>query len=78
MIKSRRMIWAGHVARMERNDYSFLVGNSEGKRPLRRSGCRREDNIKMDLREKVWGIMDWIYQAWRRDQWRAVVNLWIP
>jgi hypothetical protein len=53
MIKSRRMRWAGHVARMgeTRNAYRILVGKPEGKRPLRRSRCRWVDNIKIHLRE---------------------------
>jgi hypothetical protein len=53
MIKSRRMRWAGHVARMglKRNAYRILVGNPEGKRPLGRPKRRWVDNIKMDLRE---------------------------
>jgi hypothetical protein len=51
-IKSRRMRWAGHVARMGegRNVYRVLVGKSEVKRPLGRQRCRWEDGIKMDLR----------------------------
>ena len=51
VIKSRRMRWAGHVARMgERGDvYMFLVRKPEGKRPLGRPRRRWEDNIKMDL-----------------------------
>jgi hypothetical protein len=53
MIKSRRMRWAGQVARMgkKRNAYRILVGKPEGKRPLGRSRRRWMDNIKMDLRE---------------------------
>jgi hypothetical protein len=56
-IKSRRMRWAGHVARMgeERNVYRALMGKSEGKRPLERPRRRREDGIRMDLREIGWG-----------------------
>jgi hypothetical protein len=52
-IKWREMRWAGHVARMgeERNVYRVLVGKPEGKRPLERPRRRREDGIKMDLRE---------------------------
>jgi hypothetical protein len=50
------------------------VGKPEGKRPLRRLRCRWVDNIKMDLREKGWGGMDWIYLAQDRDQWRALLN----
>jgi hypothetical protein len=51
IIKSRRMRWAGHVARMgeNRNVYRLLVGKPEGKRPLGRPRRRWIDNIKMDL-----------------------------
>jgi hypothetical protein len=50
------------------------MGKREGKRPLRRRRCRRMDNIKMDLREKGWGGMDWIDLAQDSDQWKALVN----
>jgi hypothetical protein len=55
--KSRRMRWAEHVTRMGegRNVYRFLMGKPEGKRPLERPRRRREDGIKMDLREIGWG-----------------------
>jgi hypothetical protein len=58
MIKSRRMGWAWHVARMveKRNAYRILVGKPEGKRPRR----RWVDNIKMYLRETGWDGTDWI------------------
>jgi hypothetical protein len=50
IIKSRRMRWAGHVARMvNRNAYRLLVGKPEGKRPLGRPRRRWMDNIRMDL-----------------------------
>jgi hypothetical protein len=51
-VKSRRMRWVGHVARMgeERKLYKVLVGKPEGKRPLERPRCRREDGIRMYLR----------------------------
>jgi hypothetical protein len=57
VIKSRRMRWVGHVARMgERRDaYRILVGRREGRRPLGRPRRRWEDNIKMDLQEVGWG-----------------------
>jgi hypothetical protein len=60
MIKSRRMRWAGHVARMgeKRNAYRILMGMPEGKRPLGRPRCMWVDNIKMDLREIGWDGMD--------------------
>jgi hypothetical protein len=47
------------------NAYRILVGKQEKKRPLGRPICRREGNIKTDLREIVWGSMDWIYLAQR-------------
>ena len=57
VIKSRRMKWVGHVARMggRRGAYRVLVGKPEGKRPLGRPRYRWEDNIKMDLQELGWG-----------------------
>jgi hypothetical protein len=54
VIKSGRMRWAGHIARMGRGVYRVLVGKSEGKRPFGRPRCRWEDNIKMDLLEGGW------------------------
>jgi hypothetical protein len=76
IIKSRRMRWAGHVARMgeARNAYRIWGGKLEGKRPLGRPRRRWEDNIRMDLREIGWGGMDWIDLAQDRDQWRTLVN----
>jgi hypothetical protein len=54
VIKSRRMAWTEHVARMgEVNEYQILIGKSDGKRPLRRPRCKLEDNNKLDLREVV-------------------------
>jgi hypothetical protein len=51
-IKSRRMRWAGHVARVgeETNVYRVLMGKPEGKRPRERPRRRWEDGIRMDLR----------------------------
>jgi hypothetical protein len=48
IIKSRRMRWAGHVARMgeNENENRILIGKPEGKRPLRRPRCRWEDSNK--------------------------------
>jgi hypothetical protein len=76
IIKSRRMRWAGHIARMreKRNAYRLLVGKSEGKRPLGRPRCRWVDNIRMNLGEVGWGDVDWIDLAQDRNRWRAVVN----
>jgi hypothetical protein len=74
-VKSRRMRWAGHVARMgeERKVYKVLVGKPEGKRPLGRPRHRWEDGIRMDLRETGLGGVDWIRLAQDRGRWRAVV-----
>jgi hypothetical protein len=58
----------------KKNEYGDLVGKSESKRPLWRRRCRREDAVKMDVREVGWGGMDWIHLAQDRDQWRALVN----
>jgi hypothetical protein len=57
-IKSRRMRWAGHVARMGegRNVCRVLVGKSEGKRQLGRPRHRWEDGIRMNLKETGWGV----------------------
>jgi hypothetical protein len=76
VIKSRRLRWAGHVARMgeERGAYRILVGRPEGRRPLGRPRCRWEDNIKMDIREVGWEDMNWIDLAQDKDRWRALVN----
>jgi hypothetical protein len=69
MIESRRMRWAGHVARKgeKRNAYRTLVGMPEGKRPLRRPRRRWVDSIKMDLKEIRWDGMDWIDLTQNRD-----------
>jgi hypothetical protein len=53
---------------------SFLVGEPEGKGPLRRPRHRWVDNIKMDLAEVGWGGVDWMGLAQDRDKWRALVN----
>jgi hypothetical protein len=65
-IKSKRMRWAGHVARMGegRIMYRVLVGKPEGKRPLGRRRRRWEDGIKMNLREIGWGV--WSGFTWFR------------
>jgi hypothetical protein len=76
MIKSRRMRWVGHVARMGegRNLYRFLVGRPEGKRPLGRPRRGWEENIKMDLRETGINGPIWIQLAQDSVQWRTFVN----
>ena len=70
-LKSRRLRWAGHVARMDqfRNACRVSVGKPEGKRPLWRPRRRWEDNIRMDLREVGCDPGEWIDLAEYRDQW---------
>jgi hypothetical protein len=67
VIKSGRMRWAGHVARMVegRGAYRILVGRPEEMRPLGRPRCRWEDNIKMNLQKVGWGT------------WTGLIWLWI-
>jgi hypothetical protein len=66
VVKSRRMRWARHVARMEEESgvHKVLVGKPEGKSPLGRPRCRWEDNIKMDYQE-VGGVV-WTGWSWPR------------
>jgi len=84
VIKSRRMRWAGHVARMgeERGVHKVLVWKPEGRRPLGRPKRRWVDNIRMDLQEVGCGYMDWIGLVQDRDRWRtlvsAVMNIRVP
>ena len=84
VIKSRRIRWAGHVARMgeERGVHRVLVGKPEGRRQLLRPRRKWVDNIRMDLQEVGCVYMDWIGLAQDRDRWRALVsavmNLRVP
>ena len=84
VIKSGRMKWAGHVARMGegRGVYRVWVRKPEGKRLLWRPRRRWEDNIKMDLQEVGCGGMDKIELDQDRDRWwalvSAVMNLRVP
>ena len=77
VIKSRRMRWAEHVARMgERvSGYSVLVGGNLRERvPFGRARRRWDDNIKIDLHKVECGGMGWVDLAQDRDRWRALVN----
>jgi hypothetical protein len=84
MIKSRRMRWAGNVARMgeRRGVCRVLVGKPEEKRPLGRPRRRWEDNNKIDIQEVGCGRVEWIELAWDRERWwalvTAVMNLRVP
>ena len=76
VIKSRRLRWAGHVARMEEGKgvHKVLVGKLEGKRPLGRPRRRWEDNTKKDLQEVGRVCGDLMELAEDRDRWRALVS----
>jgi hypothetical protein len=76
VVKSKRMRWARHVARMGKNRvvHRVLVGKPEEKRPLERPRRRWEDNIKMDLQEVGGDRGNWMELAQDRDRWRALVG----
>jgi hypothetical protein len=76
VVKSRRMRWAGHVARTGEGTgvHRGLVGKPEGRRPLGRPRRRWEDNIKMDVEEMGGGCGDWMERAQDRDRWRTLVS----
>jgi len=75
VIKSRRMRWAGHVARMGEGRGVNLVGRPEGKRPLGRPRRRWKDNIKIGLREIGIDGAKWIQLVQDRVRCRAFVNM---
>ena len=76
VIKSRRMRWAGRVARMdeERGCIGSWWGNRRDRRPLERPRHRRVDNSRMDLQEVGCGYMDWIGLAQDRERWQTLVS----
>jgi hypothetical protein len=76
VIKSRWMRWVGHMTRFGGGErcYRVLVGRPEGKRPLGRSRCRWEDNIKMDFREIGIDEANWIQLAQDSVQWGAILS----
>jgi hypothetical protein len=73
--KSRKMRWAGNVARMgdSRGTYRVLVWRPERKSTIGRPSRRWEDNFKINLQEVGWG-MDWIDMVQNRVRWWALVN----
>ena len=76
VVKSRRLRWAGHVARMGegRSAYKILTGKLTGKRLLGRPRRRWEDNIRMDLEEIDINAGNRVDSAQDRNYWRALVN----
>jgi hypothetical protein len=76
VIKSRKMIWVGYVARMGemRNAYKILYQNLKGRRQVGRPRGRQEGNIKTDFKGLYFDDVRCIHLAQDRDQWRALVN----
>jgi hypothetical protein len=76
VVKSRRMRWARHVARMEegRDVYRVFVGRPEGKRALGRPRRWWEENIKISLKETGINRTNWIRLGQDTDRWRAFVS----
>ena len=77
MIKSRRLRWAGHVARMEEGKSAFkiLTVKPTRRRSLGRPRRRWEDNIRMDLEEiGIINAGNWVDSTQDRDYWSALVN----
>ena len=74
VMKSRRLRWAGHVARMEecRSAFKILTGKLTGRRPLGRPRCRWEDNIRIDLKEIDINTRNWVDSAQDRDYLRTL------
>ena len=76
VIKSRRLSWTGHVARMEegRSAFKILTGKPTGKRPLGRPRHKQDDNIRMDLKEIGINMRNWVDLAQDMDYWRVLVH----
>jgi len=75
VIKSRRLRWGGHIARIEvRNAFKILTGIPAGKIPLGRPRLRWEDNIKKDIKEIGVNTRNWVDLSQDRNYWRALVN----
>ena len=76
MIRARRLRWADHLVKVEegRTSFKILTDTLTGKRPLGRPRQRREDNIRIDLKEIGINTRNWVDPAQGRDYWRALVN----
>jgi len=77
VIRSRRMRWVGHVVHMEemRSSYKILGGRPEGKRPIGRPRHRWEDNIEMNLWERLYKFMNKTELVQDRVKWQASVSI---
>ena len=75
VIKSRRLRWAGHVARTEEGRIAFnLTGTPVGERNLERLKSNWDDNVRMDLKEIGFNTTNWVDSSQDKDYWRALVN----
>jgi hypothetical protein len=76
MIKSRRMIWAEHVARVENKGgaYSLLMGKPEGRNHLEDAVIDGKIILRWIFRKCESGGIGWIDLAEDRDRWQSVVN----
>ena len=76
MIKSRRLRWAGHVAKMEegRRAFKILTGTPVGNILLEKPKRRWKDNIRVNLKEIGIHMRNWVDLAQNRDNWRDLVN----
>jgi hypothetical protein len=76
VIKSIRLRWAGHVARMEegRSTFKILTVTPAGKKPSGSPRRRWEDNTRMDLDEIGIDTRNWVDSVQDRNYWRALVN----
>ena len=76
MIKSRRLRWAGDVAKMEedRTAFKILIVTPAGKKPLGRPRRRWEDNIRIYFKEMSINMRNWVDLALGRDYLIALVN----
>jgi hypothetical protein len=76
VIKSRRLRWADHVARMEegKSDFKMLIGTPAGKSPLGKPRRRWEEDIKMDLKEIGMNTRNWVDSAQDKDYCMALAN----
>jgi hypothetical protein len=76
VMKTGRMRWVDHVARMGRRgmQIGFRWDSQKERNTLGRAGRWWKDNINVDIKEKGWGGMNWIDLAQNRDKWRALVK----
>jgi hypothetical protein len=52
----------------KKGPYNIFIGKHIGNRSVGKRCCRWEDNIKLDLKEIIWGSVNWIHLVLDRDQ----------